>query len=53
MVPPLLACEANVPLRSEPLFNSFSDVRMVWRLGGVLEASISVGGTISKEVDGE
>ena len=26
---------------------------MVWRLGGVLEASISVGGVSSKEVDGE
>ena len=26
---------------------------MVWRLGGVLEASISVGGVSSNEVDGE
>ncbi len=43
IVPPLLAWEAYVPRKSDPLLSSSSDVRIVWRLGGMFDASISVG----------
>lgn len=43
IVPPLLAWAAYVPRKSDPLLSSSSDVRIVWRFGGMFDASISVG----------
>ena len=43
IVPPLLAWAAYVPRKSDPLLSSSSDVRIVWRFGGIFDASISVG----------
>ena len=43
IVPPLLAWEAYVPRKSDPLLSSSIDVKIVWRFGGMFDASISVG----------
>lgn len=43
IVPPLLLCGTNLPRRSDPDLSSDKVVRIVWRLGGVLLESISVG----------